>query len=127
MRHIFSFEEVGEKARGNWNNILTFLGMPQSSLTNKHGACPGCGGKDRFRYDNKNGAGTFICSQGTGEIASGDGFELLIHAGIARDKHHALTLVSETIFQKARSPHTAKSEYKYTNENGFGPHCFQNR
>ena len=122
MRHVCSFHEVGEKARGNWHYILTFLGIHQSALINKHGACPGCGGKDRFRYDNKDGAGTFICSQGTGKIASGDGFELLIHAGLARDKHHALTLVSETLFQKSQSLHTIKSEHRYTNENGLLVH-----
>jgi phage/plasmid primase-like uncharacterized protein len=40
--------------------------------------CPGCGGEDRFRYDDKDGKGTFYCGGG-GNPISGDGFELLHH------------------------------------------------
>ena len=34
-----------------------------------------CGGKDRFRFDNQNGRGTYICNQ----CGSGDGLELIKH------------------------------------------------
>ncbi|MBL9115532.1 MAG: hypothetical protein JNJ83_11050 [Verrucomicrobiaceae bacterium] len=44
-----------------------------------HGPCPGCGGKDRFRFDDKAGDGTFICSQGGGGTLSGNGLTLLQH------------------------------------------------
>ncbi|HGA3074918.1 TPA: DUF927 domain-containing protein [Proteus mirabilis] len=40
---------------------------------NTHTACPHCGGKDRFRFDNKDGNGTFICNQ----CGSGDGLDLV--------------------------------------------------
>jgi len=42
-------------------------------LTNKHQACPACGGKDRFRFDDKEGRGTYICSN----CGAGDGVDLL--------------------------------------------------
>lgn len=48
-------------------------------LAGRHGPCPGCGGKDRFRFDDREGGGTFICSQGGRGNLAGDGFELLKH------------------------------------------------
>ena len=45
--------------------------MDRKFLVNRHGPCPVCGGKDRFRYDDKDGGGTFFCNQcgaGTGLI-----------------------------------------------------------
>lgn len=60
-----------ERARGRWPEILRHFGIEERFLRNKHGPCPNCGGKDRFRFDNKNGEGTFYCGQcgpGTGLI-----------------------------------------------------------
>ena len=42
-------------------------------LKDKHGACPMCGGTDRFRFDDKHGNGEYYCN-GCG---AGDGFTLL--------------------------------------------------
>jgi putative DNA primase/helicase len=58
-----------ERARGRWREILPQLGIDPKFLTNRHGPCPLCGGKDRFRFDDKNGDGTYYCNQcgpGTG-------------------------------------------------------------
>ncbi|WP_409409073.1 primase-helicase zinc-binding domain-containing protein [Acidithiobacillus ferriphilus] len=66
-------------ATDRWPEILVQLGIPAQALVDRHGPCPGCGGEDRFRFDNKKGRGTFICSQGGGEPLSGDGFSLLHH------------------------------------------------
>lgn len=52
-----------ERARGRWLDILPRFGISPQFLTNRKGPCPCCGGKDRFRFDNKNGDGTFICNQ----------------------------------------------------------------
>ena len=52
-----------ERARGRWGEILPLLGVASTFLRNRHGPCPICGGKDRFRYDNKNGDGTYYCNQ----------------------------------------------------------------
>lgn len=62
-------EPIWERARGRWPGILAAIGVPAKALRNKHGPCPVCGGKDQFRFDDKSGEGTFICSQcgpGTG-------------------------------------------------------------
>jgi len=64
-----------EIATGRWVEILTRLGVDPKFLTNKHGPCPFCGGKDRFRFDNKNGRGTWICNNCV--PTSGDGYHLL--------------------------------------------------
>ncbi len=69
---------VRNAARGRWVGLLSQAGISKSSLTGKHGPCPGCGGKDRFRFDDKGGRGTWICSQG-GDAIAGDGFSLLQH------------------------------------------------
>jgi putative DNA primase/helicase len=77
-RPRLDFATVGASARGRWPEILQALGIPAAHLTNKHGPCPGCGGKDRFRFDDQGERGTWYCS-GSGEERSGDGFELLSH------------------------------------------------
>lgn len=71
--------QVKATARGNWPHVLMSLGIASEFLTGRHGPCPGCGGRDRFRFDDRNGDGTFICSQGAGEPLAGDGFTLLRH------------------------------------------------
>ncbi|MEO6013931.1 MAG: toprim domain-containing protein [Devosia sp.] len=61
-----------EQYASRWTEILSRLGVPAAALRNKHGPCPVCGGTDRFRYDDKDGMGTFICSQ----CGAGDGPKL---------------------------------------------------
>ena len=70
--------EVKAAAHGGWAGILSRFGVDLSLLTDRHSACPGCGGKDRFRFDDKNGDGTWLCSGG-GDFQSGDGIALLMH------------------------------------------------
>jgi len=60
-------------ARVSWPQVLADLGIPETALRNKPGPCPACGGKDRFRFDNKRGRGDFYCNQ----CRPGDGFKLL--------------------------------------------------
>ena len=66
-------DKTVDAARGKWAGILEALGVDPKYLRNVHGACPICGGKDRFRFDDKDGDGTFYCS-GCG---AGSGFTLL--------------------------------------------------
>lgn len=56
-----------------WLVVLAQV-IDQRYLQNRHGPCPACGGKDRFRFDNKNGHGDFFCN-GCG---AGDGFQLVM-------------------------------------------------
>jgi putative DNA primase/helicase len=64
---------TADEAVGRWPGILHSLGVDQRFLLNRHGPCPVCEGKDRYRFDDKEGRGTWICSQ----CGSGDGFALL--------------------------------------------------
>jgi putative DNA primase/helicase len=68
-------EKTAQAARGKWRGILAEIGIPESYLRNKHGPCPICnGGTDRFRFDDKEGKGSWICSV----CGAGDGMELAI-------------------------------------------------
>ena len=50
-----------ELALGKWRGVLTALGIPEKSLDGHHHACPGGDGKDRFRFADRNGTGSFFC------------------------------------------------------------------
>ena len=52
-----------ERAKGRWQEILPLLGIAMRFLRNKHGPCPLCGGKDRFRFDDRDGSGSYYCNQ----------------------------------------------------------------
>jgi putative DNA primase/helicase len=52
-----------ERARHRWREILPLFGIETRFLTNRHGPCPLCGGKDRFRFDDKDGSGSYYCNQ----------------------------------------------------------------
>ena len=65
-----------DAARGKWEDVLTRLGIDSRYLRNKNGPCPVCGGTDRFRFDNKNGNGTWYCNQC--DPHSGNGINLLM-------------------------------------------------
>jgi putative DNA primase/helicase len=66
-------QRILETAKGRWHGILPQLGISPKLLRNRHGPCPMCGGKDRFRFDNREGKGTWICNR----CGSGDGMELV--------------------------------------------------
>ena len=65
--------EITAQAVDKWDYIFHSLGIEVGN--GKHCPCPMCGGKDRFRFDNQNGRGTYICNQ----CGSGDGLELMKH------------------------------------------------
>ncbi|QFY90141.1 hypothetical protein D5125_11965 [Magnetovirga frankeli] len=72
--------EIKQVATGRWRDILVGLGLPAEALSGKHGPCPGCGGRDRFRFQPDDRDGRWICGQG-GAPTGGDGFDLLVHCG----------------------------------------------
>lgn len=65
---------IKDKAVGRWRSILPALGIAPDYLSGKHMACPCCGGKDRFRFDDKNGTGSYYCN-GCG---AGSGVDLVM-------------------------------------------------
>jgi hypothetical protein len=75
----FKASDVLDAARGRWVSVLGKLGVNVGLLKPGHGPCPGCGGRDRFRFDDQNGDGSWLCSQGGKGVASGNGLALLEH------------------------------------------------
>ena len=69
-------------AQGRWPLILGALaGISAEMLTDKHGPCPLCGGTDRYRFDDKDGSGSWFCNQCGGKNRSGGagaGMDLLM-------------------------------------------------
>ncbi len=79
---------VREAARGLWRcTIYPALGIEVGQ--GKHGPCPHCGGKDRFRCDDLDGRGTFFCTQ----CGAGDGFAM-VQKVVGCDFPEALRLVA---------------------------------
>lgn len=64
---------LSERARGRWVGLLPMLGVDSRFLSGrKNGPCPICGGKTRFRFDDLEGRGTWICNH----CGAGDGADL---------------------------------------------------
>lgn len=61
-----------DAAKGHWHLLLPALGVDSKFLRNTHGPCPICGGQDRFRWDNQNDGGGYLCNS----CGAGDGFDL---------------------------------------------------
>ncbi|EAY2015241.1 toprim domain-containing protein [Salmonella enterica] len=63
--------ETVKQACGHWPRILPALGV--KVIKNRHQPCPVCGGSDRFRFDDKEGRGTWFCNR----CGAGDGLKLV--------------------------------------------------
>ncbi len=88
----FNVTDIREHARGSWRSIFEVLGIDVG--TGKHRHCPVCGGKDRFRFDDKDGGGTWFCNQC--DPHAGDGFALVMNVcGCAFPE--ALRLVTDVL------------------------------
>lgn len=66
--------EVLERARGNWREILTAVGIEPAKLDGRGHSCPKCGGNDRFCFTNKEGDGSAHCRHC---LKSGDGLAVV--------------------------------------------------
>jgi len=82
--------ETVKQACGHWPRILPALGV--KVVKNRHQPCPVCGGSDRFRFDDREGRGTWYCNQ----CGAGDGLKLVekvfgVSASEAAGKVSALT------------------------------------
>ena len=55
--------ELVESYKGKWYDILVALGVSSDYLDGQHHPCPVCGGTDRFRFDDKDGEGSWFCGQ----------------------------------------------------------------
>jgi putative DNA primase/helicase len=72
MKH----ERIQDRMRGRWKSVLPLLGLDSSYFTGKHGPCPLCRdhGKDRWRFDDKGGEGTWYCNR----CGAGNGIDLVM-------------------------------------------------
>jgi len=71
---MLDFNKVKSDADYKWPGIFSALGV--SVGDGRHGPCPSCGGRDRFRFDNKDGKGSWICNQCNPH--AGDGWDLIM-------------------------------------------------
>jgi putative DNA primase/helicase len=108
--------KVKDAARNCWKSVLSQLGIDKAYLTDKHGPCPICeDGKDRFRFDDKNGDGTWICSH----CGSGDGIKFVM-TKFNMDFREAAVAVEALLPGAAHTPtqtvRTEESERKAMND-----------
>lgn len=85
MKHIVS--DTVKAAAGFWPQLLPALGI-SIHASGRHCACPVCGGKDRFRFDNQDGRGTWHCNQ----CGAGDGLNLVEKALDVSTKEAAIKI-----------------------------------
>jgi putative DNA primase/helicase len=65
---------IQDLTRGRWPDLLASLaGLTADQLTDKHQPCPCCGGSDRYRFDDKDGTGSWFCNQCGGKDGGGGG------------------------------------------------------
>jgi len=68
-----NIDRIKAESKGRWISILEAFNINVG--IGKHQQCPVCGGKDRFRFDNKDGEGTWFCNGC--DPQAGDGFRLV--------------------------------------------------
>lgn len=67
-------DDIVQLMNGHWSAALELAGVHESFLSGQHGPCPLCGGTKRFRFDDKQGRGTYFCN----DCDPGDGMTLLM-------------------------------------------------
>ncbi|MGL6132896.1 MAG: primase-helicase zinc-binding domain-containing protein, partial [Prochlorococcaceae cyanobacterium] len=76
--------DVLTAAIGRWPEILHALaGLATEKLSNRHQSCPLCGGRDRYRFDDRDGSGSWFCNQCGGKDrmgGGGSGIDLLMRS-----------------------------------------------
>lgn len=66
--------KANELAHGRWPDLLAhFCDLAPEQLSDKHQPCPLCGGKDRYRFDDQDGSGSWYCNQCGGRDGAGGG------------------------------------------------------
>lgn len=118
-------EKITDIAQGHWPLILsTLAGLSKSELSNTHGKCPLCGGKDRYRFDDQEGRGTWFCNKCGGphrQGGGGTGMDMLLRKNDWTFSHAATqirSLLNVNTNQAIPAPPTkgAENVYQYSNE-----------
>ncbi|WP_221347521.1 TOPRIM and DUF927 domain-containing protein [Klebsiella quasipneumoniae] len=101
MRNDF-VNDVRSRANGYWPSILERLAIP----TNRgEGPCPACGGKTRYRFDDKDGRGTYYCSH----CGAGTGLDLVMKVNQCGARE-AAELVAEAMALPMPEPKPAREK-----------------
>jgi len=62
MKNKFDQDEINQKAKGRWKEILkSVLSLSDKELRNKGQPCPICGGIDRYCFTDKYKRGDYYC------------------------------------------------------------------
>jgi putative DNA primase/helicase len=73
---------IADLTSGRWPDLLAhFCGLTPEQLSDKHQPCPLCGGKDRYRFDDQSGTGSWYCNQCGGKDqhgGAGNGMDMLM-------------------------------------------------
>lgn len=101
-------DKTRDVARYRWRGVLAEMGIPEKALTGAHCPCPKCGGKDRFRFDDKEGHGTWFCSH----CGAGNGFKLLelVLGGSFREISRMVDGVVGNVQQQAKRDEISEEE-----------------
>lgn len=99
--------EIRNLCQGRWPELMRRLEIitEDKVLRGKHGSCPICGGKDRFRFDDKEGLGSWYCNS----CGAGDGFRLVMafkgweFAEMAKELEKVVGSVPRQINQKPKN------------------------
>lgn len=105
MRNIDVIRQVSEAARGRWPDVLSLMGIDVPASPRAQVACPACGGKDRFRFDD-GGRGAHFCNS----CGAGDGLELVKKVNSC-DATRAAQLVADVLGMNVHTLHTAASNH----------------
>lgn len=92
--------DTKERAKFKWRSILSNFIVPQL-LDGNHRPCPICEGKDRFRFDDTDGVGNYICSH----CGAGTGIHLLAKSqGITHTEAWRLveTVIGKSVEEKPK-------------------------
>lgn len=98
---------TNDPAIGHWKAILTACRIDPDALTGKQAPCPMCGGKDRFRFDDKQQRGTWFCNQ----CGAGDGYKLLMFK-TSEDFKTAKARIQAEYGGTAAKPAAAKKDWR---------------
>lgn len=101
MRNIDVIRQVADAAAGRWPDVLSLMGIDVPASPRAQVACPACGGKDRFRFDD-DGRGAHFCNA----CGAGDGLELVKKVNSC-DATRAAQLVADALgmnMQDIRNP-----------------------
>lgn len=111
MRNIDLIREVTKAAANRWPDVLPMVGIDVPASPRAQVACPACGGKDRFRFDD-NGRGSHFCNQ----CGAGDGLDLIQKANRC-DATEAARLVADVLgidYRAAETSNNATSQNRAT-------------